>query len=239
MKESIFKCFGISKNDVTTALQTVVQNPNGVSYSISGTGLLVDISLKADDNNMYIYEWTHEIFEKLSPFIYAETDLSLEQAAFELLKLNKLTISTAESITGGQIVSSLIKKNVGASSVVLEGLATYSNDAKMGRLGVSKRTLDLHTSVSLQTTHEMAQRLLETSNCDIAIATTGYASSTKLTEDAGLVYIAIGTRKAIDVYKNKFVGTREEVIETASNAALFYLIKKLRKNDFHFSENEV
>lgn len=237
MKQSVFKCFGVSKGDVVSILNQRICEPNGVRFNIVEKGLLVDIFLQAEENNMFIYEWTHDIFENLSPYVYAESDISLEETAFELLKLNKLTIATAESVTAGQIVSSLVKKNAGASEVVLEGLATYSNNSKMSRLGVSKETLNSFSSVSIQTTRDMAQGLLNTSPCDIAIATTGYASSTKLTEDAGLVYIAIGTRNQIDVYKNRFYGTREEIIETASNASLFYLIKKLRKKDFHFSQN--
>ena len=220
-------------------LSSLIADSHGTLVEFSGNGLLVDVSLKAGDNNVYFYEFTREIFEKLNPYIYAESDISLEQVAFELLKINKLTIATAESITGGQIVSTLIKKNLGASEVVLEGAVTYSNQAKENRLGVSKETLDKHTSVSVQTTYDMAKGLLETSGADIAIATTGFASSVNQSEDAGLVFIAIGNKNRIDIFKNKFVGTREEVIETAAQAALFYLVKKLRKNDFYLEENEL
>lgn len=234
MKEGIFKCFGVSKSDVKSLLSSLIENSNVVEYEIEGENLLTTIKLSAPENNFAFFDWTRLIFEKLSQYIYAETDISLEEAVFELLKMRKLTLATAESITGGQIVSNLIKKNLGASSVVVEGLVTYANEAKMNRLGVSKQTLDQQTSVSVQTTYDMAKGLLETSSASIAIATTGYATSVKQSETAGLVYIAIGNRNRIDVYKNKFSGTREEVIETAANAALFYLIKKLRKNDFDF-----
>ena len=203
MKEGIFKCFGVSKSDVKSLLSSLIENSNGVEYEIEGENLLTTIKLSAPENNFAFFDWTRLIFEKLSQYIYAETDISLEETVFELLKMRKLTLATAESITGGQIVSNLIKKNLGASSVVVEGLVTYANEAKMNRLGVSQQTLNQQTSV-------------------------------KQSETAGLVYIAIGNRNRIDVYKNKFSGTREEVIETAANAALFYLIKKLRKNDFDF-----
>lgn len=234
MKEGIFKCFGVSKSDVKSLLSSLIENSNGVEYEIEGENLLITIKLSAPENNFAFFDWTRLIFEKLSQYIYAETDISLEETVFELLKMRKLTLATAESITGGQIVSSLIKKNLGASSVVVEGLVTYANEAKMNRLGVSQQTLNQQTSVSVQTTYDMAKGLLETSSASIAIATTGYATSVQQSETAGLVYIAIGNRNRIDVYKNKFSGTREEVIETAANAALFYLIKKLRKNDFDF-----
>ncbi len=234
MKEGIFKCFGISRSDVKSLLSSLFERQDGVECEIEGENLLTTIKLNAADTNFSFFDWTQLIFEKLGQYVYAETDISLEETVFELLKLHKLTLATAESITGGQIVSSLIKKNLGASSVIVEGAVTYANEAKMNRLGVSKETLDSQTSVSVQTTYDMAKGLLETSPASIAIATTGYATSVKQSETAGLVYIAIGNRNRIDVYKNKFSGSREEVIETASNAALFYLIKKLRKNDFDF-----
>jgi len=85
----------------------------------------------------------------------------------------------------------------------------------------------------------MAKGLLENCPADIVVSTTGYASSSSPREDGGLVFIGVGDRKRIDIYKNRFSGTREEIIETASNAALFYLIKKLRKNDFFLEKNTI
>lgn len=237
MKENIFKCFGISKSDVASLLSNLLSEPNGVYMEIEGKQLLVDITLKAEDNNVFFYEFTREIFEKLNPFIYAESKISLEETALELLKLNKLTIATAESITGGQIISMLIKSNSRADSVVLEGLVTYTNASKINRLNVSESSLN-NTAVSVQTSYDMANGLLETCLADFVVATTGYVDSENSFE-RGLVYIAIGNRERIDVYKNKFEGTKAEIIETAANAALFYLIKKLRKNDFYFNKNEL
>ena len=228
MKDNIFKCFGISKNEIKSILSPFLQDNKGVYISIEGENLLVDITLQADDTNNFFYEVSREVFEKFNPFIYAESDISLEETAFELLKLNKLKIAIAESITGGELISSIIKKNSGASEVVIEGNVVYSNEAKM-RLGVSKQVLDRYTSVSMETTHEMARCLLENTNTDIVISTTGYATSES---DEGLVFIGLGDRSKIDIFKNKFCGTREEIIRTTTQAGLFYLIKKLRKNDF-------
>ncbi len=239
MKDNTFKCFGISKSDARSLLSSLLQDNHGVFVSIEGEQLLVDIVLRAEDNNIYFYDFSREVFEKLNQFIYAESDISLEETVFELLKLNHLTLATAESITGGQIASSFIKKNMGASNIILEGVITYSNEAKMNRLGVSKEILDRYTSVSIQTTYDMAKGLLQTSPADMVIATTGYASSVSPNEDAGLAFIAIGDRTRIDVFKNKFSGTRSEVIETTASASLFYLIKKLRKNDFYLDKNEI
>ena len=148
-------------------------------------------------------------------------------------------MAIAESITGGEIVSSIIKANFGASEVIVEGDVVYSNDAKMRRLGVSQKTLDTFTSVSLETAYDMAKGLLNTTPANIVIVTTGYASATSKQDDAGLVFIGVGDRKKIDIFKNKFSGTRKEIIETTAKAALFYLVKKLRKNDFVLDANTI
>lgn len=241
MKDNIFKCFGVSKNEVKTILSPFLQDNKGVFISIEGEQLLVDIILQAEDNNSFFYEVSRKIYEEFSNFIYAESNISLEQTAFELLKLHNLKIAIAESVTGGEIVSSLIKKNVGASSVIIEGNVVYSNDAKIRRLGVNRQILDRYTSVSLETTYEMAKCLVDSTDADIVLSTTGYATSTSTSskEEAGLVFIGLGDRKRIDIFKNKFGGNREEIIETAAKAALFYLIKKLRKNDFFLNQNKV
>lgn len=237
MKDNIFKCFGVPKSEIKSILSPFLQDNKGVFISIEGEQLLVDILLQADDNNTFFYEVSREIYDKFSKYVYAETNISLEETVFELLKLNNLKIAIAESITGGNLIGTLIKKNTGVSEVIVEGAVVYSNEAKMRRLGVTKQVLDTFTSVSLETTRDMAKGLLETTPADVVVSTTGYASSTNSNEIEGLVYIGIGDRKKVDIYKNKFSGSRAEIIETACNAALFYLVKKLRKNDFVFDNN--
>ena len=80
----------------------------------------------------------------------------------------------------------------------------------------------------------MALGLLK-KGCDIAVATTGYAGE----ESNGESYIAIGDKNAIHVYKNIFCMQRENAIDNICKAANFYLIKKLRSNDFYFDKNNV
>ena len=79
MKEGIFKCFGVSKSDVKSLLSSLIENSNGVEYEIEGENLLTTIKLSAPENNFAFFDWTRLIFEKLSQYIYAETDISLEE----------------------------------------------------------------------------------------------------------------------------------------------------------------
>ena len=100
----------------------------------------------------------------------------------------------------------------------------------MKRLGVSPYTLGTLGAVSEKTAYEMALGLLNTGDCDVAIATTGLAGpkSDKNMHPVGYCCIAVGTRERISVYQYKFDGNREEITEKAINYALFLAYKHLK-----------
>lgn len=160
--------------------------------------------------------------------IYAEYDVSLSQRLFDLLKLRGLTLSTAESFTGGRIISEIIK-NSGASAFVNEGVVSYSNQSKIKRLGVIQQDLTRSGAVSSIVAYQMAVGLLK-EGCDVAISTTGIAGpkSDNTDKPVGLCYIAVGMKDGVHTYRYKFDGTREQITETAKNTALFLAIKKLK-----------
>ncbi|MFA6859814.1 MAG: nicotinamide-nucleotide amidohydrolase family protein [Clostridia bacterium] len=237
-KTLVLKTFGISAVDLSFVLREEIRNKDKVSISLFENGPLVDIAIKAKMENAFIDSLAQTIFEKIGKYVYAEEDISLAEACFKLLKQSHQTVAIAESISGGEIVSSLIKNNVGATSVVLEGIVSYTNESKIDLLGVSPDTLKEHNAVSSEVVYEMATGMLARANSDFVIATTGYANHEN-NDLCGLCYIAVGNKQEIHIYKNKFVGTREENIEATTACALFFLIKKLRKNDFHFEKTVV
>ncbi|QQL44293.1 CinA family nicotinamide mononucleotide deamidase-related protein [Sulfuriroseicoccus oceanibius] len=119
-------------------------------------------------------------------------------------------LTTAESCTGGAIASALTDVS-GASAVVDSGLVTYSNEAKMRFLGVSKQTLDEHGAVSDETCREMVLGALEASGSDVVVACTGIAGPTGGSDDkpVGTVFIGVGTRGGnVDVERCLFLGAR-------------------------------
>lgn len=87
---------------------------------------------------------------------------------------HKILAATAESCTGGMIIS-LLTDIPGSSSMVDRGFVTYSNDAKREMLGVSAGTLEQYGAVSSQTAHQMAAGALKNSSAGIALAVTGIA----------------------------------------------------------------
>ena len=152
----------------------------------------------------------------------------LTEKLIKKLKQKKLTLSSAESCTGG-LVASAIVDIPGASDVFMEGFVTYSNEAKMRSLGVSAGTLKLHGAVSEETAREMAAGACLAANTDAAVSTTGIAGpggGTKL-KPVGLVYIACALNGSIDVKELHLKGSRTEIRNAAAYEALSLLANKL------------
>ncbi|MGN1234596.1 MAG: CinA family protein, partial [Christensenellaceae bacterium] len=135
---------------------------------------------------------------RLAAYIYTIGDQSLSERLIEALRVRKMTISVAESFTGGGISKRLVEIP-GVSDVYHEGVTAYANEAKEARLSVTQGTLRMHGAVSDETAYQMALGLINTGRCDLAIATTGIAgpNSDKTNKPVGLCYIAIGLREKI------------------------------------------
>ena len=146
---------------------------------------------------------------------------SIEYIVGEILCKNELTISTAESCTGGMVAAKLISYP-GISSSFLEGAVTYSNEAKMKRLGVRKETLDAYGAVSEETAREMAEGIAKASSSNTSIATTGIAGPGGGTDEkpVGLVYFGIYINGKVITKKYVFNGDRQGVRERATRTIL-------------------
>jgi len=145
---------------------------------------------------------------------------SIETIVSKLLIKNKLTISIAESCTGG-LVSSTFINYPGISSVFMEGCVTYSNKSKINRLGVNPNTLEIYGAVSEETAIEMVEGIAKNFNTNVAISTTGIAGPDggSIEKPLGLVYIGIYINGNTTVKKYIFNGNREEIrIQATKNA---------------------
>lgn len=181
-----------------------------------------------------------DIFAEFNKNIYADEDVRLDARLLELLVLRNKTLCVAESLTGGMICSTILD-NSGASKVFNEGLITYSNSSKADRLGVDPQIIKDYGAVSNQTAYEMAAGLILKGGCDIAIATTGIAGPEggSLSKPVGLTYIAVGTEEKIHVFRHVFAGSRQEVRLAASQAAMFYAIRRLKDNSLDYEEIKI
>ena len=154
----------------------------------------------------------------------------IEEVVVDILIAKHLTISTAESCTGGLLAGRII--NVpGASNVIGEGFITYSNDAKRKYLGVKKSTLKKFGAVSEQCAKEMVKGLLAATKADVGLVTTGIAGPDGGTEEkpVGLVYIGCNVCGKIKVKKYIFEGDRRQIRDSATEKALVLVRKYLTK----------
>lgn len=99
---------------------------------------------------------------------------TVEKTLVELLLKNNMTISFAESCTGGMLASTLINVS-GSSNVINESYVTYSEEAKMRILGVSKETLNKYTVYSSEVAEEMAEGLKKVTHPNVCASVTGKA----------------------------------------------------------------
>ncbi|WP_279119672.1 CinA family nicotinamide mononucleotide deamidase-related protein [Fusobacterium varium] len=203
---------------------------DGIYYEflVKNYGTIVRLQSKESNKNK-VEKIVEKIYNKIGNYVFGENTDRLEKKVVELVKKLGMNISTAESCTGGMIASRLIDVP-GVSEIFKEGIVSYSNDAKMKRLGVKKETLEKYGAVSKETAKEMVMGL----DSDIAIATTGIAGPDGGTPEkpVGLVYIGIRVKNDIYVEKKFFNGDRMKIRERAVSQSLFSLIKILDKGEY-------
>ena len=156
--------------------------------------------------------------------IFSEEDTPLEVIIGELLKKRKLTVSTAESCTGGSIAERLT--SIAGSSEYFKGsIVAYSNEVKKDLLYMSSETLEKYGAVSEETVIEMVKGAMKALKTDCAVATSGIAGPGGGTPEkpVGTVWIAAGYKNEIRTYKQETNRGRAMNIERAGNNALLML----------------
>lgn len=155
--------------------------------------------------------------------------MKLEEEIGELLKAKNLSLSTAESCTGGGIAA-LITSIPGSSEYFNGGIVAYSNEVKMSLLHVSVETLEKHGAVSRETVVEMAKGAMKTLKTDCAIATSGIAGPGGGTPEkpVGTVWIAAAYKDEIISMKQEGNLGRTGNVQKAIQNALIMLRNRLK-----------
>lgn len=223
----VFKIFGLSQRDVEARLEKINRNVSKKCETTNlDTKLVITFVPKASKG--IINDTIETVKELFGDNIYSFSDVSLAKAVVDVLKKVGQTISTAESITGGLIASSIVDV-AGASSVLYEGVVTYSIASKSKRLGINPHYIDEYGVISQQVAQAMAVGLRKNGS-GVAVSITGNAGPTS--EDGqpiGLCYIGIATERGVAVYRNIFVGDRNSIRQQAANMALYLTLKTLTK----------
>lgn len=169
-------------------------------------------------------------------WIELSPEASLEAAVIAGAGSRGLTITTAESCTGGALGAALTEV-AGSSSVFLGGVVSYSYTMKESLLGVSRETLDRYGAVSSECAQEMCAGVAQRLGGTVHAAITGIAGPGGGTSEkpVGLVYMAVGATGQIDRFEFRFGGGRREVRERSVEAALLLLHSRIRGGwDFPF-----
>jgi len=223
------KLIGIGESEAASRIQHIIdryKNPiiapyaklSEVHFKITGKGTSKAICKVLVENA------EAEIREILGDYIYTDTSLNMPEIIINLLKEKHLTISLAESCTGG-LLSKMLVDVPSVSEVYNEGIVVYSYEAKIKYLGVKKSTLDQFGAVSEQVALEMALGSKNNANSDVAISITGIAGpgGGTVEKPVGTVHIGIVFGSRQYHYKLELSGTREKIRENSAKKALTYL----------------
>ena len=179
-----------------------------------------------------VSKFSAKIVERLADVVAAEEDIAIEKAILNYMAGKGLTLSVAESCTGGYL-SSLFTQHPGSSKVFFGGAVTYSNELKEHILGVKPVTIQQYGAVSGETVTEMVEGALAKFKSDYAIAITGIAGPDGGTQEkpVGTVWIGVASAKKTIVKKFIFGNKRQQNIERSAINALNMLNILLHKTD--------
>ena len=177
-------------------------------------------------------EYAQRIMQtEVGALVYGIDVGTIENALVRELHEKKLTLSAAESCTGG-LIAKRVTDISGCSDVFLGGCVTYTNDVKQRLLGVSASTLELYGAVSEQTAREMARGVRLATGSDIGISTTGIAGPTGGTLDTpvGTVFIGISTADGEDCRRLSLssMRSREYIRQASATNAFDMVLKRVR-----------
>lgn len=234
------KLCGIGESKAETMVADLIaeqSNPTIAPYAKTGEVHLRITAKAADEKEAkkLIKPVVKELKNRFGMNVYTtDENITLEQSVVDLLLANNLTVTTAESCTGGLLSAKLI--NVpGVSEVFKSGHVTYSNKAKHKLLGVKKPSLDKYGAVSESVAKEMAKGAAASSKADVAVAITGIAGPEGGSDakPVGLVYIACSVCGKIKVKEYNFSGNRNKIREGSVIAALTLMRQCILE---HYSE---
>ncbi len=225
LRTKVLRTFGLGESEVAEKL--VGFSPEGVDigYRIRLPEVHVRLVASGDDGealDSVLRDACAQAKERLGDFLFSQEDESLEHVTASLLAGKDLTLSVAESCTGG-LCSSLFTDIPGSSAYFLGGTVVYSNDSKEKLLGVSSDALARFGAVSEEVVFEMACGAQELFGSDIGISISGIAGPGGGTPEkpVGTVWFGLSHVSAgIFCEKRNFTGTRDEIKGFAASTAI-------------------
>ncbi len=233
LRVKVLKLFGLPEAEVGLLLEGLAdeKSPVKIAFQVEYPEIRVKLRAEGDDNEqatLVLNEVYRKAREKLHRYIFAEDDDTMDTVLATLLREKHLSLSVAESCTGG-LLAKRITDIPGSSAYFIEGAVTYSNAAKTRTLGVSSQLLDEKGAVSPEVAAAMAEGMRELSGSDLALAITGVAGPDGGTPDkpVGTVFIALSTHNGCKAKGYRFFGNRQEIRTITAFSALDLLRRHL------------
>ncbi len=212
------------------------QLPEYVKITIDNSNLVTKITLTGVHSGVELLRFKMNKFHRNLNDIFTEDVLSMDdrqpaEVLGTILKERELTVSCAESCTGGNLAHR-ITQNPGSSAYFLGSVVSYANNVKSEVLGVSRSNIAQYGAVSRQVVEQMAEGAAKIMRTDCSIATSGIAGPDGGTKNkpVGTVWMAARFHDKLVTECVVFSGDRNSVIEQATNHSLVMLINLLRNN---------
>ena len=230
-KVKTLKVFGLGESMLEEKIKELDKwHLPAISYVAKGYE--VDLQIKGSGDSQTVNDMIEEAEQRLKDllgdYIFGSDDDTLAGLVGRLLINSKMTLSLAESCSGG-LLSDLITDIPGSSNYYRGGLVVYSREAKENLLNIDRELLEHEGEVSAATTELMADRVRILFNTDIGVGITGIAGpeSDSSGHPVGQVFIAVSSRDNIISRELKLIGDRRAIKERASQIALDLVRKTL------------
>ncbi|MDH7498696.1 MAG: nicotinamide-nucleotide amidohydrolase family protein, partial [Syntrophomonadaceae bacterium] len=219
---------------VEEIIQPLVARFPGVQVGMQARDGEIDIRLtafegRAAGGQTAVEQLAEAIRAALGMHVIGSADDTLVSVVARELRRGGLTVSCAESCTGG-LLAKMLTDLPGSSDYMWGGAVTYSNQAKVSLLGVQPETLAAFGAVSPQTAREMAQGIRERSGADFALSTTGVAGpgGGSPEKPVGLVYVGLADGGSVEAKELRLAGDRGTIRLLAAKCALDWLRRVLQ-----------
>lgn len=225
------RTFGIGESKLETVLLPLIDNqtdPTIATYAKEGESSLRIASQRdtKEEADKAVSEMIEKVREIIGDKIYSTEDEDLNQVVGRMLIEKNLSISCAESCTGGMFADAMVKVS-GISAVFDRGLVTYSEKSKIDELGVSEETLEKYGAESYEVAEEMVKGLREKTGSDICIVSTGVAGpDPKGDIPAGRMYIGLYYNGQIKI---KEMDTGRNLRQVNRNSCMLTMLDEIRK----------
>jgi nicotinamide-nucleotide amidase len=232
IRTKIFTLFGIPEAEIDQIIRDVPDTDNGLSVAFRVRFPTIDVKLRGEGDGEEMVAALLEkaasvVRERLDDYIVAEDGATLDEEVARLFREKGVTVSLAESCTGGLIAKRLTDV-AGSSAYFLQGAVVYSNAAKTRMLKVPAKVIDEKGAVSAEVARAMARGARKVAGSNISLAVTGVAGPGATEEKpAGTVYIALADGKGCMVKGYHFRGDRRQVRSLTAFTALDWLRRYL------------